>query len=89
MFYRYEFCVLLPKAKLNLSSKVQAEEGISDDNVCDILAMIIGAGAETTCSVLQTFFKVMALHPEAMQKAQRGRKFVSNLLFFSTDEKQS
>lgn len=34
--------------------------------------MLIGAGSETTSSVLQSFFKIMALHPEVMRKAHLG-----------------
>ena len=34
--------------------------------------MLIGAGADTTASVLQSFFKIMALNPEAVRKAHDG-----------------
>ncbi|KAJ5088543.1 cytochrome P450 [Penicillium angulare] len=50
--------------------QIQKKEDISDERACDILAMLIGAGADTTSSYLQSFFKVMALHPEVSQKAQ-------------------
>ncbi|KAJ5375883.1 cytochrome P450 [Penicillium cosmopolitanum] len=50
--------------------KIQEKEGISDERACDILAMLTGAGADTTSSSLQSFFKVMALHPEVALKAQ-------------------
>ena len=52
--------------------QVQEEEKISDERACDILAMLIGAGSDTTSSYLQSFFKVMALHPEVVHKAQKG-----------------
>lgn len=39
-----------------------------------ILAMLIGAGADTTASVLQGFFKIMALNPGAVQKAHEGTR---------------
>jgi cytochrome P450 len=55
------------------TKQVQEQEGINDEKAIDILAMLIGAGADTTSSVLQSFFKVMALHPEAMKRAQDGR----------------
>lgn len=51
---------------------MQEEENIDDDRACDILAMLIGAGADTTSSYLQSFFKVMALHPEVVRKANGG-----------------
>ena len=70
------FVYLSEKAEPNQYGQIQAEERISDENTCDILAMTIGAGAETTSSTLQTFFKVMALHPEAVQRAQNGSKAV-------------
>lgn len=34
--------------------------------------MLIGAGADTTSGVLQTFFKIMALQPAAVKKAHEG-----------------
>ena len=40
----------------------------------NILAMLIGAGSDTTSSVLQTFFKVMALHPQAATTAREGEE---------------
>lgn len=52
--------------------QIQEEEGISDDRACDILAMLIGAGADTTSSYLQSY-KVMAIHPQTMKKAQEGK----------------
>jgi cytochrome P450 len=51
---------------------VQEEELLNDDRLCDILAMLIGAGSDTTSSYLQSFFKVIALHPDVMKKAQAG-----------------
>ena len=34
--------------------------------------MLIGAGSDTSGTILQGFFKVIALNPEAAQKAQEG-----------------
>lgn len=48
---------------------VQEKEDIGDDEALHILAMLVGAGSETTSSVLQSFFKIMALHPEVIKKA--------------------
>ncbi|MCJ1307994.1 hypothetical protein MMC25_001644 [Agyrium rufum] len=49
---------------------LQEMEGFDDSEACDILSMAIGAGADTTSSYLQSFFKVMAFHPEVVRKAQ-------------------
>ncbi|KAF2733120.1 cytochrome P450 [Polyplosphaeria fusca] len=59
-----------PECFGSLLIKVQEEELLSDDRVCDILAMLIGAGSDTTSSYLQSFFKVIALHPHVLEKAQ-------------------
>ncbi|KFX91307.1 hypothetical protein V490_05975 [Pseudogymnoascus sp. VKM F-3557] len=58
-----------PQCFGSLLVQIQEEENIDDEKACDILAMLIGAGADTTSSYLQSFFKVMALHPKVMQKA--------------------
>ncbi|KAG6014395.1 hypothetical protein E4U54_005391 [Claviceps lovelessii] len=50
--------------------KIQEDQGIDDNKAIHILAMLIGAGADTTSSVLQSFFKVMALNPDAVCAAQ-------------------
>lgn len=34
--------------------------------------MLIGAGSDTTSTVLQNFFKIMALHPHVVASAQKG-----------------
>lgn len=52
--------------------KIQDEEDIDDEKAINILAMLIGAGADTTSSVLQSFFKVMAMNPDAQRAAQEG-----------------
>lgn len=52
--------------------KIQETEGIDDEKAVNILSMLIGAGADTTSSVLQSFFKVMALNPEAVRAAKEG-----------------
>ncbi|KAI0445690.1 cytochrome P450 [Xylaria telfairii] len=51
--------------------KIQDKEGIDDEKAMHILAMLIGAGADTTSSVIQSFFKVMALNPGAALTAQK------------------
>jgi cytochrome P450 len=52
--------------------EVQSQEGLGEEQILHILAMLIGAGADSTSSVLQGFFKIMALQPEAMSKAREG-----------------
>jgi len=51
---------------------VQSQEGLGEEQILHILAMLIGAGADSTSSVLQGFFKIMALQPEAMKRAREG-----------------
>ena len=51
---------------------MQKQETIPDEKAVHILAMLIGAGADTTGSILQGVFKILALHPIAVQKAQAG-----------------
>ncbi|KAK4203561.1 cytochrome P450 [Triangularia verruculosa] len=51
--------------------ELQDSQTVDDEQAMNILAMLIGAGSDTTSSVLQTFFKVMALHPSAVQMAQQ------------------
>ncbi|KAL8900513.1 MAG: hypothetical protein Q9207_005658, partial [Kuettlingeria erythrocarpa] len=50
--------------------EVQEQDGIDDSAAVDILAMIIAGGGHTTSSILQAFFKIIALHPEVAEKAQ-------------------
>lgn len=57
--------------------KIQDKEGIDNERAMDILAMLIGAGSDTTSSVLQSFFKVMALNPAAARTAQKGNWLAS------------
>jgi cytochrome P450 len=52
---------------------MQKKEDIDDEKSVHILAMLIGAGADTTSSVLQSFFKVMALHPGVISKVHEGK----------------
>ncbi|KAL8718102.1 MAG: hypothetical protein Q9225_004724 [Loekoesia sp. 1 TL-2023] len=49
--------------------EVQQKDNIDDSAACDILAMIIAGGGHTTSSILQSFFKLMALHPDTVRKA--------------------
>ena len=65
-------CRVLNRRCMLTKEQVQEEELMGDDRVCDILAMLIGAGSDTTSSYLQSFFKVIALHPHVMHKAQEG-----------------
>jgi hypothetical protein len=53
-------------------SQLQQDKVVDDEEAMNILAMLIGAGSDTTSSVLQTFFKVMAIHPAAVSMAQSG-----------------
>ncbi|KAL8918842.1 MAG: hypothetical protein Q9208_007099 [Pyrenodesmia sp. 3 TL-2023] len=50
--------------------EVQEQDGLDDSAAVDILAMIIAGGGHTTSSILQSFFKIIALHPEVAEKAQ-------------------
>ncbi|KAI1080918.1 cytochrome P450 [Whalleya microplaca] len=50
--------------------KIQENEEIDDDQAIGILGMLIGAGADAPSSVLQTFFKIMAMNPKALRAAQ-------------------
>ena len=45
--------------------------------------MLIGAGADTTGTILQGFFKIMALHQNAVREAQEGeeKEKISLVLF--------
>jgi Cytochrome P450 len=53
-------------------SEWQEAKNIDDGLVLGILAMLIGAGSDTTSTVLQNFFKIMALHPHVAACAQKG-----------------
>jgi hypothetical protein len=44
--------------------------------------MLIGAGAESTTSIIQTFFKIMALQQDVMKKAQEGIYVPSNFAIY-------
>ncbi|KAK7752340.1 hypothetical protein SLS62_005676 [Diatrype stigma] len=50
--------------------KIQKDENIDDDQAIGIVGMLIGAGADATSSILQTFFKIMAMNPGALHAAQ-------------------
>ena len=45
--------------------------------------MLIGAGADTTGTILQGFFKIVALHQDAVREVQEGeeREKISLVLF--------
>lgn len=51
----------------------QRRDHFDDDVAVHILAMLIGAGTDTTAAVLSNFFKIMALHPSAAARAQKGK----------------
>ena len=53
--------------------KIQEAEGISDNKASHILTMLVEAGADTSASLLQNVFKILALNPEAAVKAQAGK----------------
>jgi cytochrome P450 len=55
-----------------MKGQFQDDKAVDDEQAMNILAMLIGAGSDTTSSVMQTFFKVMALHPLAVSMAQAG-----------------
>lgn len=38
-----------------------------------MLAMLLGAGSDTTSAMMQLFFKAMALHPEKVDLAHAGK----------------
>ncbi|KAL7913597.1 cytochrome P450 [Trichoderma velutinum] len=50
--------------------KLQQKEKLSDSLTLDVLKGIIVVGSETTSSMTQSFFKVLAMNPEAQKKAQ-------------------
>jgi cytochrome P450 len=61
-----------------VSRLLKADQGwnenlVDDEETKKILAMLIGADSDTTSSVLQTFFKVMALHPDVVSIAHAGK----------------
>ncbi|UKZ63824.1 uncharacterized protein TrAtP1_005047 [Trichoderma atroviride] len=48
----------------------QKKEGFDDDLLLGICTAIIVAGGESTASMMHSFIKLMALHPEVQQRAQ-------------------
>lgn len=57
----------------------QKQEGFDDDLLLGILTTIIVAGSESTASMMQSFIKIMALNPEAQQRAHEGIKTCPSL----------
>ena len=51
--------------------EMQEHEGISDDHACDMMTMLIQGGSETTSNYLQYFFKILAMFPDVVVKAQQ------------------
>ncbi|KAJ3579779.1 hypothetical protein NPX13_g784 [Xylaria arbuscula] len=47
--------------------KLKENEDCSDDKAIGIFGMLIGAGADAMTSVIQNFFKIMAMNPRALQ----------------------
>ncbi|UKZ83616.1 hypothetical protein TrVFT333_011425 [Trichoderma virens FT-333] len=50
--------------------KLQQKSGLDDKFTLDILKAIIVVGSETTSSMMQSIFKVLAMNPEAQKRAQ-------------------
>lgn len=50
----------------------EIEHNIDENMTIGILGMLIGAGADAVSSVLQSFFKIMAMNPRAFRAAQEG-----------------
>lgn len=50
----------------------QKQQGFDDDVLLGILTALVVVGSESTDSMMQSFIKIMALHPEVQQKAQEG-----------------
>ncbi|KAI0435980.1 cytochrome P450 [Xylaria telfairii] len=50
--------------------KLKENEACNDDEAIGIFGMIIGAGADATTSMVQNFFKIMAMNPRAFRAAQ-------------------
>lgn len=50
----------------------QKKEGFDDNLAIGLLSGIILAGSETSTTMVHSFFKVIAMHPEAQQRAQEG-----------------
>ena len=67
MKYESYFCHITLK-------QIQQRELFSDTRAVHILAMLIGAGADTTGTILQGFFKIMALHQDAVREVQEGEE---------------
>ena len=67
--------LLGPSSSQEIADNLQGQdsEAMSDEVIGDVLAMLLGAGSDTTSAVLQIFFKVMALHPEVVDTAQAGQ----------------
>lgn len=62
MFRRHSTQGLLQISSLQkLTDNLQAQdsEAMSDEVIGDVLAMLLGAGSDTTSAVLQIFFKVI------------------------------
>ncbi|PON29945.1 cytochrome P450-like-31 [Trichoderma gamsii] len=49
----------------------QRKQGFDDDVLVDLLAGLVVTGSETTATMMQSFIKLIAMHPEAQQKAQQ------------------
>ncbi|KAL6909173.1 cytochrome P450 [Trichoderma evansii] len=48
----------------------QKKQGFDDSVLVDLLGGIVVAGSETTATIMQSFMKLIAMHPEAQKKAQ-------------------
>ncbi|KAF3198491.1 hypothetical protein TWF106_004563 [Orbilia oligospora] len=56
--------------KINRTDDGKLSKQAEERNLTDVLAMILGAGADTISSTLLNFFKAMALHHNAMALSQ-------------------
>jgi cytochrome P450 len=51
---------------------MKASDSTDDEASLNMLAMLPGAGSDTTSAMMQLFFKTMALHPEKVALANAG-----------------
>lgn len=50
----------------------QQKQGFDDDFLVDLLTGLVVTASETTASMTESFIKLIAMNPEAQQKAQQG-----------------
>lgn len=59
----------------------QKKQGFDDVLLVDLLAGIVFAGSETTATMMQSFMKAIAMHPEVQQKAHEGTHMRSSKFY--------